>query len=107
MKHKTVIGCCIRLHNYFVDKKIEMEDLLQQTNGMIEVKPGLSLFVPHIDRQGSPTVNLHRYVHCKYCRYGLKIQKKQKQIVVRSWKREWETVPWLDLIGRKAENWAE
>lgn len=40
-KRTALIGCCIPLHNYCIDVRIEMEDELQNGNGLIEVRPAI------------------------------------------------------------------
>lgn len=75
-KRTAVIGCCIRLHNYCIDSRIEIEAELMQEHGAVEVVPGVAVVPPLINKDGVPTDNLHAYCTCVNCRTQGRAKKK-------------------------------
>ena len=66
-KRSSLIGCCIRLHNYCIDSPLELANKLKKANGWIEVVPGLKLLAPMVNEQGVPVEQLTRECRCANC----------------------------------------
>lgn len=66
-KRSAVVGCCIRLHNYCVDSRIDLDEELYKMNGIIELVSGTSIPAPIVNKDGAPVDHLHR--ECQYPNY--------------------------------------
>lgn len=66
-KRTGVIGCCIRLHNFCIDCRIELESELMKIDGLIEIMPGHQIVPPLINSVGSPVNYLHTECRCPSC----------------------------------------
>lgn len=62
-----VIGCCIRLHNYCVNERLELGEDLKNNNGFIGVFPGLELLCRRVNEHGA-RVDLTTECGCVNCR---------------------------------------
>lgn len=69
-KRTGVIGCCIRLHNFCIDSRIEIEQDLMELDGVVEVLPGRAIIAPLINNNGSPVNELHTECRCPNCSGG-------------------------------------
>lgn len=71
-RRMAVVGCCIRLHNYCINERVELDEQVRTENGVIEVIPGLSVMAPFLNDNGVPVENLHSDCNCETCIKGLK-----------------------------------
>lgn len=69
-KRAAVVGFCIRMHNYCVTARLELEKELKRQNGVIEISPGVMQLAPFITECGAPAENLHNECHCESCVWG-------------------------------------
>lgn len=72
----AVIGCCIRLHNYCLNARLEFDDELKKSNGFIKVVPGLELLAPRVNEDGEPVDHLTTECRCINCRQTGRIRMK-------------------------------
>ena len=72
----AIIGCCIRLHNYCINARLELEDELKKEDGFIEVVPGLELLAPRVNEQRASVDHMHTECHCVNCRQTSRIKMK-------------------------------
>lgn len=59
-KGASVIGICIRMHNYYIRARLDLEQELKHNNGVIEVNRGVMVLSPNVWEAGIPVGNLHR-----------------------------------------------
>lgn len=71
-KSGSVVGCCIRLHNFCINKRLELNaELRGERNPRLEVQPGRRRKAPYLDRDGVPVQNLRSDLcRCSYCLGG-------------------------------------
>ena len=69
-RRSGVIGCCMRLHNFCINSRIDIEEDLMKMDGLIEVMPGRRIIAPFIDNVGSPVNQLHGECRCANCSRG-------------------------------------
>ncbi|KAJ8599875.1 hypothetical protein CTAYLR_005373 [Chrysophaeum taylorii] len=71
-KRGAVVGCCMRLHNFCIDKRLELEEeeLRKEGEERLEVQPGRRWKAPHVDRDDVPVENLDTACRRDYCREG-------------------------------------
>uniref|UniRef100_A0A6S8DKP5 Uncharacterized protein n=1 Tax=Aureoumbra lagunensis TaxID=44058 RepID=A0A6S8DKP5_9STRA len=69
-KRAHVIACCIRLHNFCVDRRLEIDAYLMQPEGDIEVQPGILERPPVLNREGQLTLHMDTCCTCSSCRDG-------------------------------------
>lgn len=58
------ILCCIRLHNFCVDRRLELEDHLGTESGDLEIQPGVRMAAAALDSNRAPVANLDRRCTC-------------------------------------------
>lgn len=64
-----VVGCCIRLHNFCIDQRLELDEHLRgDQQDMCEVQPGNFVRPPRLDRDGIPVDCLDRDRDFPVCR---------------------------------------
>lgn len=66
-KRTAVIGCCIRLHNFCINARLELTDELRAENGLVEVMPGIKVLAPPVYSYGIPINQMTRYCRCHTC----------------------------------------
>lgn len=62
-KRVFVIGCCIRLHNYWIEIRIEVDQGLLKVDGLVKVTPGKDVSAPYIIESGVSIDNIHNNCH--------------------------------------------
>lgn len=70
-KRAAVLGACIRLHNFCIERRQKIEHDLLTMNGVLEVSPGSSALAPMISENGVPIDNLQRECNCGNCSSGI------------------------------------
>lgn len=70
-----VIGCCIRLHNYCINARLELGDDTKNKNEIIEVVPELELFATRVNEHGAPD-NLTTEFRCMNCGQSSRVKGK-------------------------------
>lgn len=63
----AVIGYFIRLHNFCVYARLELQAELRMLSGMIEVNLDVTLLAPVVDEHGAPIENMYRECSCNSC----------------------------------------
>lgn len=64
----AVFGCCIRLHNFCIDARLEVSEDLKRKNVIIEMVPLLKMLSPRMNENGSPVDLLTSEYRCATCR---------------------------------------
>lgn len=74
VKRAAVVGCCLQLHNFCVDRRLQLERSLRYDNGELEVQPGRRRTAPVVDKNGIPVDILSSACspncHCTFCVAG-------------------------------------
>lgn len=63
----SVVGCCIRLHNFCVDAMMEAQDELIRRHGKVKIVPGVSMVPSWLNKAGSSAKNLINESCCENC----------------------------------------
>lgn len=74
-KRFSVIGCCIRLHNFCVGAKIEVQGELMKHDGKVKFVTVVSMDPPTLHRLWSPVENTTE-CRCENCSRTGRAQKK-------------------------------
>lgn len=66
-KRADVIGCCIRLHNYCLEERIDIEEETLMVNGIIELVPGRSITASIVKQDDITVDSMSKDRRCHYC----------------------------------------
>ena len=57
-KRAAVIGCCCRLHNYCINRRLALDTELTGAHDSVKTSTGKTVWLPHLDEDGRPVDNL-------------------------------------------------
>lgn len=57
LKRPALVDCCIRLHNYCFDLRIEIEQDLVKPEGLMKIMPEQEFVAPYINDKDVPVNN--------------------------------------------------
>jgi len=66
-RRADVIACCIRLHNFCVDRRLSIEAELMADEDEIEIQPGRRVRAPRVNRDGQIVENVQTNCTCITC----------------------------------------
>mmetsp|Transcript_4497 Transcript_4497/g.6787 ORF Transcript_4497/g.6787 Transcript_4497/m.6787 type:complete len:430 (-) Transcript_4497:272-1561(-) len=67
LRRAHVIACCIRLHNFCVDRRLLIEEELMADEDEIEIQPGRRVRAPRVNRDGQIVENVQTNCTCITC----------------------------------------
>ena len=59
-KRAAVIGCCCRLHNYCINRRLPLDTELNHHHHSVKTRTGKTVWLPRLDIYGRPVDNLKK-----------------------------------------------